>query len=269
MKLPAAGPLIPGDRTAWCSRQASTSGGRQPTQPPVRRRGASGPTARRPRPLAAGDLSLDAGYRRVGSGPPPGWWNRQTRRTQNPLPERACGFKSRPGHSRGPPGVTERPGASRRDGYEGCGCVQAWHRERRWLGLELTGRSWSRWLRRSSGLGSGSIGHSVGTSSACGSPSRRKGAGSQDARVVTITASPRQLAELDRFWDRLALLLPHPGLARIAGRGVTACGWPWVVTEDGECETLADRLGIPSVAPTTRRAATIKRAQAIIGGSAG
>ena len=29
----------------------------------------------------------------------PGWWNWQTRRTQNPLPSQACGFKSRPGYS--------------------------------------------------------------------------------------------------------------------------------------------------------------------------
>ena len=31
-------------------------------------------------------------------GPAPGWRNWQTRRTQNPLAARSCGFKSRPGH---------------------------------------------------------------------------------------------------------------------------------------------------------------------------
>ena len=34
----------------------------------------------------------------VGSGCSPGWRNWQTRRTQNPLAVRSCGFKSRPGH---------------------------------------------------------------------------------------------------------------------------------------------------------------------------
>ena len=29
----------------------------------------------------------------------PGWRNWQTRRIQNPLAERSCGFKSRPGHN--------------------------------------------------------------------------------------------------------------------------------------------------------------------------
>ena len=34
----------------------------------------------------------------VGSNHSPGWRNWQTRRTQNPLAVRSCGFKSRPGH---------------------------------------------------------------------------------------------------------------------------------------------------------------------------
>ena len=32
-------------------------------------------------------------------GRPPGWRNWSTRWTQNPLPARACGFESRPGHA--------------------------------------------------------------------------------------------------------------------------------------------------------------------------
>lgn len=64
-------------------------------------------------------------------------------------------------------------------------------------------------------------------------------------RVVLVTASPRQRADLDRLWDGLALLPPHPGLPRIVGRGVAASGWPWVVTEDSEHETLADRMAVP------------------------
>ena len=35
----------------------------------------------------------------VGSHVEPGWRNWQTRRIQNPLAERSCGFKSRPGHN--------------------------------------------------------------------------------------------------------------------------------------------------------------------------
>lgn len=63
-------------------------------------------------------------------------------------------------------------------------------------------------------------------------------------RVVLVAASPRQRRALDRLWDGLALLPPHPGLSRIIRCGVAASGWPWVVTDDSEHQSLADRMAL-------------------------
>ena len=43
--------------------------------------------------------------------PRPGWRNWQTRRTQNPLTARSCGFKSRPGHGAASPAIIRRLGS--------------------------------------------------------------------------------------------------------------------------------------------------------------
>ena len=133
----------------------------------------------------------------------PGWWNWQTRRSQTPLLERACGFKSRSGHGRWSRSVAPtrvpRPGPTARDGRR--------HR----LGMSSTGNGRARdQFGRSASSVPGTLGRST-------TPNR-------SSRVAA--ASTAGLAPMRR-WTASA--------TRAAG------SWSGVVTS--RCEAVPHRRG--------------------------
>ena len=67
-----------------------------------------GPAGDRPANDGAGTPARQLGWDVATARPR--WWNRQTRRTQNPVLSRGCGFDSRPGHQPPPPTGSSSPG---------------------------------------------------------------------------------------------------------------------------------------------------------------